>query len=191
MQKEATTLVIEKERPQVLVRWMKPGLELPHEEELELPISFGRSCNNTIVLPSKQVSRHHAVIEQVDNQVILIDKGSTNGTLINGKRRRQMELEAVDEIAMGEYTITIEPLNEETQVIKKPQPPATNDYQLNLGYDSSHSEESDQEGILSRVNAVFSIKRFLYAFWGGFWLLNGLDKFFNGAWFGVTRDLRI
>lgn len=124
--------------------------------------------------------------------MILIDNGSTNGTLINGKRRRQMELEAEHEIAMGEYTITIEPLNEATQVIKKPQPPATNDYQLNIGMaQQAHSLESDQEGILSRVNALFSIKRFLYAFWAGFWLLNGLDKFFNGAWFGVTRDAKM
>jgi hypothetical protein len=30
------------------------------------------------------------------------------------------------------------------------------------------------------------------AFWTTFWLLNGLDKFFNGdVWFGVTRDPRM
>lgn len=44
------------------------------------------------------------------------------------------------------------------------------------------------------------LENILYAFWGFFWLLNGLDKFFNGVptetpygtvpfgWFGVNRD---
>jgi hypothetical protein len=102
------------------------------------------------------------------------------------------DLEAEDKIAMGEWTITIERVNEETQVITRRQAPATNDYQLNIGMaQQPHSLESDQEGILSRVNALFSIKRFLYVFWAAFWLLNGLDKFFNGAWFGVTRDAKM
>ncbi len=195
MKNETTDVSFKKRDPQVLVRWTKSGLELPHEEELELPISFGRDKDNTIVLPSKQVSRHHAVIEQVDNQVILIDNGSTNGTLINGKRRRQMELEAEDEIAMGEYTITVEPLNEDTQVVKKPPPPATNatnNYQLNLGMaQQPHISESNQESLWSRLNAQIGIKRLLYVFWAAFWLLNGLDKFFNGVWFGVTRDAKM
>lgn len=33
------------------------------------------------------------------------------------------------------------------------------------------------------------LQRFLLIFWGGYWLLNGLDKFFNQpTFFGVMRD---
>ena len=34
-----------------------------------------------------------------------------------------------------------------------------------------------------------TLQRFLLIFWGGYWLLNGLDKFFNQpTFFGVMRD---
>jgi len=58
------------------------------------------------------------------------------------------------------------------------------------------SRTNSLNAALNRLNALLSIKRLLYLFWGCFWLLNGLDKFFNGylingknvGWFGVYRD---
>lgn len=41
---------------------------------------------------------------------------------------------------------------------------------------------------LDYANALLTINRLLFLHWGLFWFFNGLDKFFNGQWFGVTRN---
>jgi Ca-activated chloride channel family protein len=48
-------------------------------------IRIGRSNENDIVLPIKGVSRFHAELHRRSGQLVLIDKGSTNGTLCNGQ----------------------------------------------------------------------------------------------------------
>jgi DNA-binding NtrC family response regulator len=53
---------------------------------------IGRSPKNDILLDAAGVSRHHAVIEQQDNQFFLIDDGSTNGTFISDQRIRRHPL---------------------------------------------------------------------------------------------------
>ncbi len=54
------------------------------------PTSIGRSPENSIQLVEETVSRHHARIEpdpwSDPSAVRLVDLGSTNGTLVNGKR---------------------------------------------------------------------------------------------------------
>lgn len=43
--------------------------------------------------------------------------------------------------------------------------------------------------ILEKINDLLRSRTILAAFWSAFWLLNGLDKFFNHEFFfGVTRD---
>ncbi|MEW5959815.1 MAG: FHA domain-containing protein [Chloroflexota bacterium] len=48
-------------------------------------LTFGRDPDNDIMLDDSEVSRHHARLLQEDDQIILEDLGSTNGTLVNGK----------------------------------------------------------------------------------------------------------
>lgn len=48
-------------------------------------LTFGRDPDNDICLDDSEVSRHHARLIQEDDQIILEDLGSTNGTLVNGK----------------------------------------------------------------------------------------------------------
>lgn len=44
---------------------------------------------------------------------------------------------------------------------------------------------------LDRLDARLPLRTLLLAFWCAFWLLNGLDKFFNDPhFFGVTRDAK-
>jgi hypothetical protein len=58
--------------------------------------------------------------------------------------------------------------------------------------------------LLPIIEGWFRVEYMLYAFWAMFWLLNGLDKFFNGTpktdprfgnyvegWFGVNRDAKM
>jgi Ca-activated chloride channel family protein len=48
-------------------------------------IRIGRSNDNDIVLPIKGVSRFHAELHRRNGQLMLVDKGSTNGTFCNGQ----------------------------------------------------------------------------------------------------------
>jgi uncharacterized RDD family membrane protein YckC len=49
-------------------------------------ISIGRDPSNDLVLSDAMVSRRHAILEHRDNQYILRDNNSSNGTMVNGDR---------------------------------------------------------------------------------------------------------
>lgn len=53
---------------------------------VESVIAFGRDPENEISLDDAQVSRHHAILRRQDDELILEDLGSTNGTWVNGER---------------------------------------------------------------------------------------------------------
>ena len=57
--------------------------------------------------------------------------------------------------------------------------------------DATATASEARAGTLMRLDERLSTVRLLLAFWLGFWLLNGLDKFFNDPFFfGVTRDAK-
>lgn len=49
-------------------------------------LTLGRSADNTIVLSDASVSAHHASLVIAEGGVRLLDRGSKNGTLLNGER---------------------------------------------------------------------------------------------------------
>ena len=49
-------------------------------------ISIGRDPSNDLVLSDSMVSRRHAILEQRDEDYILRDNNSSNGTMVNGDR---------------------------------------------------------------------------------------------------------
>jgi serine/threonine protein kinase len=49
-------------------------------------VTIGRDTDNDVVIPDRQVSRHHALIQCGSRGCTVTDRGSTNGTLINGVR---------------------------------------------------------------------------------------------------------
>ncbi len=51
--------------------------------------SLGRSSSNHVPIPSERASRRHATIHAQDGEFWLIDLGSSNGTMINGRRITQ------------------------------------------------------------------------------------------------------
>src|SRR6478752_7026765 len=48
-----------------------------------LPLRLGRDPDNELVLPDDGVSRRHARIEKREDRILLMDVGSTHGTLLN------------------------------------------------------------------------------------------------------------
>ena len=49
-------------------------------------VNIGRSRDNDVVFPQNYISRKHAVLEADENFLYVTDKGSCNGTLVNGER---------------------------------------------------------------------------------------------------------
>ncbi|MGD2178014.1 MAG: FHA domain-containing protein [Anaerolineae bacterium] len=68
-------------------------------------ITIGRSLDCDVVLPKRQVSRHHARIERCDGGYLLRDLGSKNGTFVNGQQVRgePYRLKDGDEIQIALY----------------------------------------------------------------------------------------
>lgn len=51
-----------------------------------IPFSIGRKVGCSLQLPSRTVSSHHADLTIRDGNLLLIDRQSTNGTYVNGRR---------------------------------------------------------------------------------------------------------
>jgi adenylate cyclase len=69
--------------------------------------SMGRAPTNTVVIADTKVSRNHAVIHpQGTHDYMLVDLGSRNGTLVNGRRVTQpTRLRDGDRIKLGEVVL--------------------------------------------------------------------------------------
>jgi hypothetical protein len=87
----------------------KPGWSLVSEDEsFELSIGdnrVGRAPSNEIHVVSEKISRFHAKFEVGEDEVVLVDLGSTNGTFVNDTRLEMdqgVELKPGDEIRFGD-----------------------------------------------------------------------------------------
>lgn len=69
-------------------------------------IVLGRSRNSDLVLPHESVSRAHAVIRVLGDEITLEDK-STYGTVVNGTRIREGKIEVGDVMQIGPYLISV------------------------------------------------------------------------------------
>jgi hypothetical protein len=78
---------------------LRAGAEIPVAGEM----SLGRDSTNGIVLGDPSVSSVHANLERVRNGWRLTDHGSTNGTMLNGKRvdGRGVVLKGGERVALG------------------------------------------------------------------------------------------
>jgi pSer/pThr/pTyr-binding forkhead associated (FHA) protein len=71
------------------------------------PVVIGRTASCDVVLPDHQVSREHARLHVSDDGVTLVDMGSQNGTLVNGKRVASVDLAVGDEIFVDPYMLRL------------------------------------------------------------------------------------
>ena len=69
---------------------------------IELEHSIGRDRTNSVRLVSKWVSRFHAALIQADNGYLIVDRGSQNGTFVDGKRVKSQLLVGNEEIRIGD-----------------------------------------------------------------------------------------
>jgi hypothetical protein len=64
--------------------------------------SIGRTLDNEVVVPHKEVSRRHARIVMTNGGYVITDLGSPNGTFVNGQRlTNDQRLQDGDKVQMG------------------------------------------------------------------------------------------
>ena len=85
-------------------------LTFPNGTEVELKetVSIGRDATNDLVMESPAVSREHAAIALRDGRWYLEDRGSFNGTFLNGTRLvpgTPLPLRHADRIGIGTDTL--------------------------------------------------------------------------------------
>jgi hypothetical protein len=68
-------------------------------------ITIGRLPSSDITIADPGASRSHAEVRPTDGGYALVDLGSTNGTMVNGRKVREHELEDGDRITIGRTTI--------------------------------------------------------------------------------------
>ncbi|HET9080437.1 MAG TPA: DUF3662 and FHA domain-containing protein [Trebonia sp.] len=95
-------------RPRLVVAGSQPGtgMETGSTYELQAPVTLlgrGTDCDLRMVDPG--VSRHHCELRVEDSQVVLVDLGSTNGTLVNGQPMRHVVLTDGTNVTLGRTTL--------------------------------------------------------------------------------------
>jgi hypothetical protein len=82
--------------------------------ELPTPVTIGREEGNLLRLNDERVSRFHAKVQQDQQDIILTDLESTNGTRVNGNVVQIRRLRAGDRIGVGRSMLlfgTIDEIN--------------------------------------------------------------------------------
>jgi Protein of unknown function (DUF3662)/Inner membrane component of T3SS, cytoplasmic domain len=95
-------------RPRLVVAGSHPdtGMAAGSTYELQTPVTLlgrGTDCDLRLVDPG--VSRHHAELRVEEDQVVLVDLGSTNGTFVNGQPVRRVVLTDGTNVTLGRTTM--------------------------------------------------------------------------------------
>jgi uncharacterized RDD family membrane protein YckC len=90
------------------VNYMDRDNVLREYELTDEAITFGREATNKVVIADPSVSRQHAWIEKRADGYYLVDKNSSNGTYVNGKKISQQKLAHNDKINLGSASLVYE-----------------------------------------------------------------------------------
>src|SRR4030067_2012890 len=89
--------------PEIIVKFEDKVIEKFITEKKR--ITIGRTPDNDIVRDNRGVSRRHAQIEFGEEQAVIIDNESLNGTFVNSRRISEEILKDSDMITIGKYTL--------------------------------------------------------------------------------------
>ncbi len=88
--------------------------------------TVGRGNANDLVLNDSSVSRFHAVIKLENDAVVVADRGSTNGIIVNGRQiRDETPLQNGDVLHIGQYELRLESMEEGSVQVRRAEWPST------------------------------------------------------------------
>ncbi len=94
--------------PATVLRAVGPdGRERRYEVSTPV-VTIGRARDNQVVLDDRRASRYHARVAARAGGLVFIDLESTNGSIVNGRRVRELALGAGDRIEVGRTSIFVE-----------------------------------------------------------------------------------
>jgi hypothetical protein len=94
--------------PRLVISGSSPGtgLEAGSTYELQTPVTLlGRGTDCDLRMVDAGVSRHHAELRVEEDQVVLVDLGSTNGTFVDGQPARRVVLTDGMTVTLGRTTM--------------------------------------------------------------------------------------
>jgi len=99
------------------------GRSYPLDPAIKPILTVGRSSGRDIVLNDHRSSRHHADLRWSGQFWQVVDRGSTNGTYVNGLRvHRPYDLRLGDRLTIGETTLVLRQAAERAPVPSAPPP---------------------------------------------------------------------
>jgi hypothetical protein len=93
--------------PRAALELAEPGRAKRRVELGPGPATLGRGSDCEVALADAHASRHHARLEVRGGVLVLTDLESTNGTLVNGRRIREIVLGVGDRIDLGQTTVRV------------------------------------------------------------------------------------
>ncbi|MCP4582583.1 MAG: FHA domain-containing protein [candidate division Zixibacteria bacterium] len=89
--------------PEIIVKFEEKIIEKFITEKRR--VTVGRTPDNDIVLENRAISRRHAIIEFSEDQTIIMDNESLNGTFVNSRKINEEVLKNDDIITIGKYSL--------------------------------------------------------------------------------------
>jgi pSer/pThr/pTyr-binding forkhead associated (FHA) protein len=83
---------------------------------------LGRGSQANVQIPSREISRKHAQIIVQEDEILLQDCGSANGTMLNGRRITLEKLKHGDQITVANVTLELRIDKEPSQALGDKQP---------------------------------------------------------------------
>jgi pSer/pThr/pTyr-binding forkhead associated (FHA) protein len=122
-------------------------------------ITVGRGNANDLVLNHASVSRFHAVIKlEPDGGVLIADRGSTNGVLVNGARiAAETPLETGADVQIGAYGLKYETFAEGALRVEKVEVPSTVNEVLNA--EALQSPAPSETPVGSKDDLIAQVKK--------------------------------
>ena len=68
---------------------------------------IGRLASKEIILDDVTVSRNHGYISVDDEDISIVDEGSTNGIFVNGEIKTESNLQSGSRLQIGKYNLII------------------------------------------------------------------------------------
>ncbi len=107
-------------------------------------LSIGRGTDNDVVLGSKEVSRNHALLSVLNDELYVKDLASSNGTFVNDERiesNNSTLLQANDTLSFASFSFAVRAL-EASETVETDTATATN---INNGHDVNSEAQQDIE----------------------------------------------